>query len=73
MSLRGSSPRLRQHSFFRRNIAAVVSLWQHCVRFGQPEIWTLDLHSRNERVTARPLAGYLTDHPTGLASQQPTE
>ena len=27
-----------QHNFIRRNIAAVASRWQHCVRFDRPEI-----------------------------------
>ena len=27
-----------QHSFFRRNVVAVASRWQHCVRFDMPEI-----------------------------------
>ena len=32
-----------QHSSFWRNVAAVASRWQHCVRFDRPEIWTSDL------------------------------
>ena len=28
----------RQHCFFRKNIAAVASCWQHCVPFDWPEI-----------------------------------
>ena len=32
-----------QHSSFRRNVAAVASCWQHCVRFDRPEIRTSDL------------------------------
>ena len=32
-----------QHSFFGRNVAAMASRWQHCVRFERPEIWTSDL------------------------------
>ena len=32
-----------QNSFFRRNVAAVASRWQHCARFGRPEIWTSNL------------------------------
>ena len=32
-----------QHSFFRRNLAAVASRRQHCVQFDRPEIWTSDL------------------------------
>ena len=31
------------HSSFRRNVAAVPSRWQHCVRFHWPGIWTSDL------------------------------
>ena len=44
-SLRGPSPRhcARATSFFRRNVAAVASRWQHCVRFDRPEIKTPDL------------------------------
>ena len=32
-----------QHSFSRRNVTAVTSLWQHCVQFDRPEIWTSNL------------------------------
>ena len=32
-----------QHSSFRRNVAAVVSHWLHCVRFYLLEIWASDL------------------------------
>ena len=32
-----------QHSFFRRNVAAMTSRWQHRVRFDRFEIWTLEL------------------------------
>ena len=32
-----------QHSFFRRNVAAVASCWQHCVRFDRLKIWTSKL------------------------------
>ena len=32
-----------QDSSFRRNFVTVTSLWQHCVRFDQPKIWTSDL------------------------------
>ena len=47
-SSRGPSPRhcaraTRLHSSFWRNVAAVASRWQHCVRFDRPEIWTSDL------------------------------
>ena len=28
-----------QHSFFWRNVAAMASRWQNCVRFNQLEIW----------------------------------
>ena len=32
------------HCSFRRNVIAVASRWQHCLRFERPEIWTwLDL------------------------------
>ena len=40
-SFRGPSPRhcaCGQHCFFRRNVAAIASCWQHCVRFDGPEI-----------------------------------
>ena len=33
----------RQHSTFRRNIAAMARRWQHCVQFDWPENWTSDL------------------------------
>ena len=45
-SLQGPSPRhcaSGQHSFFKRNVAAVASCWQHYVRFDRSEIWTSDL------------------------------
>ena len=28
---------------FSKNVAAVVSLWQHCIRFDRPKIWTLTI------------------------------
>ena len=28
----------KQHTFFRKNVAAVASRWQHCVRFDEPRI-----------------------------------
>ena len=31
-----------QRSFFPRNVAAVASHWQHCIRFNRPEIWISD-------------------------------
>ena len=45
-SLQGPSPRhcaRRQHSSFRRHVAAVASSWQHHVLFDRPEDCTLDL------------------------------
>ena len=33
----------RQHSSFRRNVAAVSSHWHHCVRFDRLKIWASDL------------------------------
>ena len=33
----------KQSSFFQRNVAAVASRWQLCVRFDRPEIGTSDL------------------------------
>ena len=33
----------RQHSYNRKNVTAMASRWQHCVRFDRPEIWTADL------------------------------
>ena len=45
-SLRGLSPRYCARaplSSFRRNVAAVASCWQHCVRLYWLEIWTSDL------------------------------
>ena len=49
---------LAQHSSFWRNVAAVASRWQHCVRFDRPEIWTsedlpLQRQTRNARPTGR--------------------
>ena len=44
--LRSPSPRhctYGQHSYFRKNVAAVASCWQLYVRFDRPEIWTSDL------------------------------
>ena len=39
-SLRGPFPRhcARATQLLRRNVAAVASYWQHCVRFDRPEI-----------------------------------
>ena len=37
-----------KHSSFWRNVAAVVSRWQHCVRFDRSEIWTSDLPLQRE-------------------------
>ena len=44
-----------QSSFFRRNVAAVASRWQHCVRLDRLKICTSDLQvqRRTECVTAR--------------------
>ena len=41
-SFRSPSPRhcARQHSSFRRNVAAVASRWQHCIQFDRPKIIT---------------------------------
>ena len=43
-----------QHSSFRRNVVAVASLWQHCVRFDRAKLKPQTSHSRDERVTVRP-------------------
>ena len=30
-----------QHNSFQRNVTAVASRWQQCVRFEQPKVWNL--------------------------------
>ena len=53
-SLRGPSPRLcacGQQSHLRRNVTAVASRWQHCVRLDRPDIWSPDLPDpHNQRI-----------------------
>ena len=36
-------------AFFQRNVVAVASRWQHCVRFDRPDIWTSDLSLQRRR------------------------
>ena len=55
--LRGPSPALLRPGntcFFRRNVAAVASRWQHCVRFYCQRFEPQTSRSKDERVTARP-------------------
>ena len=41
---------LEQQSSFRRNVTAVASRWQLCVRFDRPEIYSQVSPSKDERV-----------------------
>ena len=43
------------HSSFRRNVAAMASRWQLCVRFDSSRFKPQTSHSRNELVTTRPI------------------
>ena len=49
-----------QHSFFQRNIAAVASLWQHCVQFDLtgPRFEAQTSRSEDEYVTALPISRF---------------
>ena len=65
-SLRNLSPRhcaCGQHSSFRRNVAAVASRRQHCVRFNRPENWTSNLMlQRQTRYCSKSTKQFMSYH-----------